>query len=83
MSITGSIVVFILLWWLVLFIILPRNISSQQERGNVVEGTDPGAPASPKITKKLILTTIISLLLFAIIYILTYFEVLSLRRILS
>lgn len=52
MSITGSIVVFILLWWLVLFIILPRNISSQQEKGNVVEGTDPGAPASPKIKKK-------------------------------
>ena len=83
MSITGSIVVFILLWWLVLFIILPRNISSQQERGSITKGTDPGAPASPKITKKLILTTIISLLLFAIIYILTYFEVLSLRRILS
>ena len=83
MSITGSIVVFILLWWLVLFIILPRNISSQQEKGNVVEGTDTGAPTSPKIKKKLILTTVISSLLFAVIYILTYFEVLSLRRILS
>ena len=53
MSLIGSIVVFVILWWLVFFMILPRNINSQREAGNIIEGTDPGAPANPNIIKKL------------------------------
>ena len=83
MSITGSVVVFIILWWLVLFIILPRNINSQNETGNIIEGTDPGAPTNPNIVKKLVITTFITSLLFAIIFILTYFNILNIREILS
>jgi len=83
MSITGSIVVFIILWWLILFMILPRNINSQQEKGSIIEGTDPGAPSNPNIFKKLVLTTIIASLLFAIIFVLTYFDILNIREILS
>jgi predicted secreted protein len=51
MSITGSLVIFMILWWLILFLILPRNISSQEETGNVIKGTDPGAPANSNIKK--------------------------------
>ncbi len=83
MSITGSVVVFIILWWLVLFIILPRNINSQHEKGNIIEGTDPGAPINPNIVKKLVITTFITSLLFAIIFFLTYFNILNIREILS
>ena len=83
MSITGSIVVFIILWWLILFMILPRNINSQQEKGRIIEGTDPGAPSNPNIFKKLVLTTAIASLLFAIIFVLTYFNILNIREILS
>jgi len=83
MSITGSVVVFIILWWLVLFIILPRNINSQYEKGNIIEGTDPGAPTNPNIVKKLVITTFITSLLFAIIFFLTYFNILNIREILS
>jgi predicted secreted protein len=83
MSITGSIVVFIILWWLILFMILPRNINSQQEKGGIIEGTDPGAPSNPNIFKKLVLTTAIASLLFAIIFVLTYFNILNIREILS
>ena len=73
MSITGSVVVFIILWWLVLFIILPRNINSQHEKGNIIEGTDPGAPTNPNIVKKLVITTFITSLLFAIIFVLNLY----------
>jgi len=83
MSITGSIVVFIILWWLILFMILPRNINSQQEKGSITEGTDPGAPSNPNIFKKLVLTTVIASLLFAIIFVLTYLDILNIREILS
>ena len=83
MSLTGSFVVFVILWWLILFIILPRDINSQKDKDFVVLGTDPGAPSNPNIIKKLIITTAITSILFAIIYFLNYFDILNVRRILS
>ena len=83
MSLTGSFVVFIILWWLILFMILPRDINSQKNNDFVVKGTDPGAPSNPNIVKKLIITTTITSILFAIIYFLNYFDILNIRRILS
>ena len=38
MSLTGSFVVFVILWWLILFMILPRDINSQKNNDFVVEG---------------------------------------------
>ena len=83
MSLTGSFVVFVILWWLILFMILPKDINSQKDMDNVVEGADPGAPTNPNIAKKLIVTTVITIILFAIIYFLNYFDILNVRRILS
>lgn len=83
MSITGSIVVFIIIWWLILFIILPIKIKSQNEKGSVVKGTDPGAPTDPKIVFKLILTTVIASILFATTYVLVYFDILNIRELFS
>tara|TARA_B100001115_G_C15641717_1_gene308819 strand:- start:43 stop:294 length:252 start_codon:yes stop_codon:yes gene_type:complete len=83
MSLTGSIVIFVILWWLILFTILPRDINSQNDKGHIIEGSDPGAPANPNIAKKLIITTVITSILFAIIYFLNYFDILNVRRILS
>ena len=83
MSLTGSFVVFVILWWLILFMILPRDINSQKDKDFVVLGTDPGAPSNPNIVKNLIITTTITSILFAIIYFLNYFDILNIRRILS
>ena len=68
MSLTGSFVVFVILWWLILFMVLPRDINSQKNKDFIVKGTDPGAPINPNITKKLIITTAITSILFTIIY---------------
>ena len=54
MSLTGSFVVFVILWWLILFTILPRDINSQKDKDFFVEGADPGAPKNPKIIKNII-----------------------------
>ena len=83
MSVTGSIVIYVILWWLILFTVLPRDINSQKDKGYIVQGTDPGAPSNPNIVKKLIITTAITSILFAIIYFLNYFDILNVRRILS
>jgi predicted secreted protein len=58
---------FITIWFVVLFAILPIGVHSQRESGTYVEGTDPGAPVNPQLWKKALLTTIASLIVFAIL----------------
>ena len=45
MSITGSIVVYVIIWWIVFFSALPIGIKHDDKRfNNNLEGIDPGAP---------------------------------------
>ena len=53
MGITGSIIVYVLIWWIIFFSVLPVGIQSNKEKfKEKIEGVDPGAPINPKIGKK-------------------------------
>ncbi len=69
MSVTTAIATYFVLWWLVLFVVLPFGIRSQAESGDVSPGTDPGAPAIPRLRAKLIWTTIVAAIIFAGMYV--------------
>jgi predicted secreted protein len=69
MPVTTAIAIFFLIWWIVLFVVLPWGIRSQQEAGAVAPGTDPGAPALPRLRRVLLLTTLVSIVLFAACYV--------------
>lgn len=69
MSTTTFIAVFFLIWWVVLFSVLPWGVHSQHEGGNVAPGTDPGAPVVPKLGRKLMLTTLVAGVVFAAFYV--------------
>jgi predicted secreted protein len=56
--------IYITLWFIVLFAILPFGVRSQAEEGEVVPGSDPGAPAAPKLLQKALWTTLVSAVLF-------------------
>ena len=69
MGITGSIIVYVMIWWIVFFSILPVGIQSNKAIfKDSLEGSDPGAPKNPKIGKKFLITTIITSILFIMIY---------------
>ena len=68
MSISASLAVYFIFWWLVLFIVLPFGVRSHAEEGTVERGTEGGAPVAPAILKKMLITTIVSAVLFAIFY---------------
>jgi predicted secreted protein len=68
MPITTGLAIFFLIWWLVLFAVLPFGVRSQQEHGEVIPGTDPGAPAIPQLRRKLVWTTLVSVAVFAVCY---------------
>jgi predicted secreted protein len=64
MSIPTAIAVYSIIWWVVLFAVLPWGVRSQRETGNVASGTDPGAPAIPHLRAKLVWTTLIAAAVF-------------------
>jgi predicted secreted protein len=61
---SGSIGLYFVVWWTVLFVVLPFGARSQAEIGEVVSGTEPGAPAVPALRERAIWTTIASVLVF-------------------
>ena len=60
MSLATAIAIYFIIWWVVLFMVLPWGIRSQEEGGDVVSGSDPGAPAIPRLWWKLVWTTVVS-----------------------
>lgn len=68
MTLTAGIAIYFLIWWIVLFAVLPFGVKSQHEAGQVEDGTDPGAPLAPQLLKKALITTLVSGILFGIGY---------------
>lgn len=60
-----SIAIFLTIWFTVLFAVLPFGVKSQQEAGEIVSGTDPGAPVAPRLFVKAAWTTLIAVAAFA------------------
>jgi predicted secreted protein len=59
-----AIAIFLTIWFTVLFAVLPFGVRSQDEDGDVVSGTDPGAPVAPRLLIKALWTTAISVAVF-------------------
>jgi len=84
MGITGSIIVYVIIWWIIFFSVLPVGIQSNKDIfKDSIEGIDPGAPKNPKIGKKFLITTIITSLIFIVIYYLVDNDLLNLRKFLQ
>ncbi|MEK7801239.1 MAG: DUF1467 family protein [Pseudomonadota bacterium] len=69
MSIVSGIVVYLLLWWTVVFCVLPFGM-------NPIKGNE-GLPHNPKILQKALITTLISGILWVVIYVLIDHHVIS------
>tara|TARA_B100000941_G_C28163993_1_gene378762 strand:- start:245 stop:499 length:255 start_codon:yes stop_codon:yes gene_type:complete len=84
MGITGSIIVYVMIWWIIFFSLLPVGIqSNKQVFKEKIGGMDPGAPKNPKIGKKFLVTTLITTIIFAVIYYLVEIDLLNLRKFLQ
>ncbi|MHA1567759.1 MAG: DUF1467 family protein [Alphaproteobacteria bacterium] len=60
-----AVVVFVVIWWLVLFMVLPFGVRRVE---NPEPGDDAGAPANPRLLLKAGVTTVIAIILFAIVF---------------
>jgi predicted secreted protein len=76
--VTG-IVVYLIVWWMVFFCVLPLRVQSQQEMGDIEPGSDPGAPADPQLKYKAKLTSAIAAGIWLVYFVVFEFGLLSLE----
>jgi predicted secreted protein len=72
----GTAVVFVVVWWLVLFMVLPFGAAPPAE---VEPGMADSAPAQPRLAVKVAITTILAALITALIAWLIDSELIHLR----
>ena len=65
MNPVSAVVVYIIIWWLVLFMVLPFGV---RQPDNVERVGDRGAPANPRLLLKVGVTTLIATIVFAIVF---------------
>lgn len=65
MGIVSSIVVFLIIWWTVLFAVLPLRVTRDEP---LVDGQDSGAPDHPHLWWKFKVTTGVTSVLFLIVF---------------
>lgn len=67
MSVTGAIVLYSVIWFVVFFINLQLGQYTQGDAGHVIPGTPQSAPENVQIKRKAIITTIVGTVLWAIV----------------
>ena len=69
MSLAFALAVYIVIWWIVLFAMLPYGVRTTEEAG---EKAPPGfaesAPHRPRMLPKMLATTVVAAIIFAGIY---------------
>ena len=67
MAITSALVLLAVIWFLVLFLVLPFRLVTQDEAGEIAPGTPRSAPTNPQIRRKAKIVTLIALPLWAVV----------------
>lgn len=70
MSLVFGVAIYFIVWWIVLFAMLPIGVRTSEEAGeSLAPGSADSAPHRPKLLPKMIATTLVSAVIFAGIYV--------------
>ncbi|MEJ8474307.1 DUF1467 family protein [Roseibium algae] len=65
MTLTFGLAVYFMVWWIVLFAILPFGIRrTQEEAGEVSPGTEASAPDRPHFLRVIVMTSVVTTIVF-------------------
>ncbi len=67
MTWTAGIAIYLVVWWTILFAVLPWGVRSQHEDGDVSDGGDPGAPVRPMLVRKALVTTALAAVIWVLV----------------
>jgi len=68
MSLTLGLALYFIIWWTVLFAVLPFGVHTQGEAGEIVPGTPASAPVAPRMLRTFAITTVVAGAVFAVVY---------------
>jgi predicted secreted protein len=68
MDFVFALAIYIFIWWITLFAVLPFGVRTQHEDGSVVPGTPESAPAQQRMLRIFLINTLVASVVFAIVY---------------
>jgi predicted secreted protein len=69
MKLASAIAIYFVIWWTVLFAVLPFGVRNADEAGEKIQpGHEAGAPVVHGLVKKFLITTVIAAMVFGAIY---------------
>lgn len=77
MGIVSGIVVYMVIWWTVLFAVLPIGVRRASEPGR---GEERGAPERPDLKRKAVITSLVAAVLWLAFYAFYAADLFSFRR---
>ncbi len=77
MSWATGVMVYIVLWWTVLFAVLPLGVRRVEKPG---AGEEHGAPERPELRRKAVITSVVAAVLWLGFYVLHRADLFSFRR---
>lgn len=79
MAITSALVLYAVVWFMVMFITLPIGLRTQGDEGDIVPGTQAGAPVNFNVKRTMLIVSAISLVVWGIIVAIILSGVISIR----
>ncbi len=67
MSYLSIVAIYLVVWWLCLFVVLPFRVRNQVDEGEWVHGSERGAPPMLRFLPKLIVTTLLAAVVTALL----------------
>jgi predicted secreted protein len=65
MPLGAVIAIYFVVWWVILFAVLPWGVRTQDDEGEVTLGTVGSAPARPRLVRVAVITTIVAAVITA------------------
>lgn len=82
MTVAFAIAIYVVIWWTVLFAMLPIGVRTSEEAGEKASpGTAESAPHLPNLLPKMVATTVVSSIVFAALYIIIVDHLITLDQI--
>ena len=79
MTLAFAAAIYFIIWWIVLFAMLPIGVRTSEEAGEKASpGTAESAPHMPNLLPKMVSTTIVSNIIFAALYAIIVHHVITL-----
>ena len=79
MTLAFAAAIYFIIWWIVLFAMLPIGVRTSEEAGEKHSpGTAESAPVMPNLLPKMVATTVVSTIIFAALYAIIVHHVITL-----